>query len=89
MDERDLPHGTAGCYSNWGCRRQECRQAWAALQKRMREQRYAELGDPRFPQPEHGKASTYYNWGCKCDRCVAAKRSQVQRAKIRRARQAA
>lgn len=63
------PHGTTSRYCNDQCRCDECRKAWRAYQRRLRERRRTGvLGDV----PGHGTDSSYTNWGCRCQPCKAA-----------------
>lgn len=72
-------HGTAGGYSNYGCRCAPCTAAHSAALARARVARLAwRRWDARAgtwvttADVPHGRASTYENWGCRCAPCVTA-----------------
>jgi len=71
LHDGDPRHGTAGGYTNWGCRCPDCTRAATGEQRRLKANRFARLAvDPS--QAPHGKASTYGNWGCRCRPCTDA-----------------
>jgi hypothetical protein len=73
-------HGTAGGYTNHRCRCDPCRDAWADMCYRMRQNR------TQRPTPDHvhGSANGYGNYGCRCKECTHAwavvSREQKRRA---------
>lgn len=64
-------HGTAGGYSNHGCRCQPCRDAAAAFQRKARERR-AKTPAELIP---HG-ANGYSNYDCRCEICLEGRREE-------------
>lgn len=66
-------HGsaTASTYSNWGCRCDLCRAAWAAYVAKRKAVRVAEFAAGQISVP-HGLASTYGNYNCRCEPCRRA-----------------
>lgn len=63
-----VPHGTAGGYTNRGCRCPRCREANRLAQAAWR----AGPHDPAMLR--HGERSTYANQGCRCAACREAHR---------------
>lgn len=83
----DPRHGTAGGYTNHGCRCAACRAANARMNLRARETRRVKLADD---DPRHGQDATYTNHGCRCASCRAAHAiASRDRAARRRARRRA
>jgi hypothetical protein len=78
-----IPHGTAGGYSNWGCRCAACRAANTESQRRFRA-RLRERVTAGLAVVRHGEYSTYTNWACRCDKCRCAGREQRQRYRARK-----
>jgi hypothetical protein len=66
-----IPHGTAGGYTNHGCKCAECKRAFAQASARSAQKR-RERGLPPGDE-RHGTLNGYGNWGCRCDECTAAK----------------
>lgn len=63
-------HGTANCYTNYGCRCDACGEAkreYAKARYKSRREAGLEPGDRR-----HGTANGYANRGCRCDACCEA-----------------
>lgn len=60
-----IPHGTAGGWTNWGCRCPACHQAQLSYLQDYRRRRNAELAP-------HGTLDGYTNWGCRCRSCKDA-----------------
>jgi len=72
-----VQHGSSITYSNWRCRCQPCRAAWADLIREMQKARKAK----GVPDDLHGRASTYGNWCCRCEPCTAAWTADSRRRK--------
>lgn len=78
-------HGTAGGYSNYGCRCETCTTAHSKALYRAKERR---MQRPT-PAHVHGSANGYGNYGCRCEPCTKAwtddsrDRSQRRRARNR------
>ena len=85
-------------YTNWRCRCEGCRDAWAEYtrdRKAEREQEQRDVGvNPRLGEHPPGRAfneNTYTNYGCRCEACTAdhTKQSARRRRQRERARQMA
>lgn len=74
-------HGSAGAYTNHGCRCPECCEAHTVACANSRRARYAArvLHDgvwiAPLPDEHHGRPTTYKNHGCRCRRCTDAVRA--------------
>jgi hypothetical protein len=73
VDPSLAEHGSNSTYANWGCRCQQCCDAWAAYMVAQRTQRVERFAAGTVVLP-HGSASTYTNWGCRCIDCAEAHR---------------
>lgn len=60
--------GTESAYRR-GCRCDDCRTAYAALQRRKKVERIASKTDAKIP---HGTTGGYNNWKCRCAHCSKA-----------------
>lgn len=83
-DER---HGTAGGYTNHGCRCPACKAAFAQaifVSGQRRKRRGLEPGDHR-----HGTPNGYSNWGCRCEECKQARADERAKARANRQRRVA
>lgn len=75
----DPRHGTAGGYTNHGCRCEACKAAFAQaifVSQQRRLKRGLPDGDKR-----HGTPNGYSNYGCRCDACKQARKDERNRGK--------
>lgn len=87
-------HGLS-TYSNYGCRCEVCRSAWAGYISDRRKQRRAqrvEIGGrmtaTQIPPEKHGTEAVYSNYSCRCEACTEAQRTgQARRKKARQDKQ--
>lgn len=93
-DRVEHPEGqpvSSSTYTNWRCRCEGCREAWAAYvveRKRMRGNEMA-TGVEATLKSGHPKGrpfneNTYTNWGCRCKLCTADHAEQARRRRERR-----
>lgn len=92
---KDVPHGTANGYTNYGCRCDECRVAHNEYYKKMAKgpcpgcggtlsnrHRYklcAACRDAATARSEHGTEGRYIGYHCRCDDCRRASAEARQR----------
>ena len=69
-DDRTIPHGTAGGYTNHLCSCRPCTDAFVSasmISQTRRVRRGLAPDDER-----HGTQNGYGNWGCRCSACTDA-----------------
>ena len=86
----NIPHGTAGGYTNFACRCEDCTTAAREADRRYRTAnrekvraasaaRRARLKQTPFEDIPHGTAAGYASYGCRCDDCRKANNERCKR----------
>lgn len=80
----DPRHGTTNGYTNYACRCQPCRDAWAAYCYTREAKRAALLAAGKL-LVIHGTPNAYGNYGCRCAPCTEANTAAARDLRHRRA----
>lgn len=79
---RQIPHGTSGGYSNYGCRCALCSAANSAVCLSGRKRRT----EDETPEHVHGTTNGYSNYGCRCEPCTKAHSAVVDAWRVKKGR---